>query len=674
MSTGTENAGATPAFQKAEASGNATVTQVGRDYTENHHHRYERGWQYLRGVGIDAAELDLAEYAFVDPAGPTGAGQTAWAVSRLTRPHERSHTLVLSGERGTGRRTAALHVLLKAGVDRERLRWLVLDWDQPRTEQIPHTPGHGFVLDLTEYSRLDDDFYTGLGDYQKAAHDDGAFLVILTDEGTWNPQTLTTAPIAHLRRPPAQQVAESHLRHRAPDRLDWLASPPFDTLLTDASQASDAARLAGLIAEADEAGRDAVKQQFTDWRKHLENWFTTHSSADDLRERALLVAAALLEDAPADIVLEAADKLFERVGGELPPGGPLAGRDLRVRLQAVNASVVGEECISLDEERHGLAEAVLKYVWQQRPQLRKVLLEWASQLSAPKGIAVRHIGRIADRLVQLSLLPGGSTVQSVMSEWIETGRTKHRQLAIGVLETMALHPDTGPGVRGWLYDWAKKTTGSGELVSAVAEICAGRLGEKYPRIALTRLRILAERNDDLAGKAVADAVRTLASAPERHLLVVSEIVQWAESADRATRKAGASTFLALTDLTDTSALPLFSTRQRAEDPAAAGIEDLLIRGWQAAIEESSTAAQAHIRLAGWLDSTDLPDAQLMPIAAAVLRGRLREAGAADLLTSSASDLGRTRRKELLHRLVDEQAPAPAASAPHAGDDTFPTQT
>ncbi|MFD6127083.1 hypothetical protein ACFWHE_36405, partial [Streptomyces hydrogenans] len=268
MSTGTENAGATPAFQKAEASGNATVTQVGRDYTENHHHRYERGWQYLRGVGIDAAELDLAEYAFVDPAGPTGAGQTAWAVSRLTRPHERSHTLVLSGERGTGRRTAALHVLLKAGVDRERLRWLVLDWDQPRTEQIPHTPGHGFVLDLTEYSRLDDDFYTGLGDYQKAAHDDGAFLVILTDEGTWNPQTLTTAPIAHLRRPPAQQVAESHLRHRAPDRLDWLASPPFDTLLTDASQASDAARLAGLIAEADEAGRDAVKQQFTDWRKH----------------------------------------------------------------------------------------------------------------------------------------------------------------------------------------------------------------------------------------------------------------------------------------------------------------------------------------------------------------------------------------------------------------------
>ncbi|MEV8626492.1 hypothetical protein [Streptomyces sp. NPDC051079] len=673
MSTGAERAGTTPAFQKVKATGNATVTQVGRDYAE-HHHRYERSWQYLRGVGIDVAELDLAEHAFVDPAGPTGAGQTAWAGAKLTRLHERSHLLVLSGKRGTGRRTAALHVLLKAGVRRQRVHWLILDWDQPRTEQIPHTPGHGFILDLTQYSALDDDFYTGLSDYQKAAQDDGAFLVILADEGAWNPRTVAAVPIGHLLRPPAQEVAESHLRHRAADRLDWLTSPPFNTLLTDASQASDAARLAGLIAEADEAGKDVVKQQFTDWRKHLEDWFTAHSSADDLRERALLVAAALLENTPAHIVLEAADKLFERVGGDLPPGGPLAGLDLRARLHAVHASVVGEECISLDEERHGLAEAVLKYVWQQRPQLRKVLLEWASQLSAPKGIAVRHIGRIADRLVQLSLLPGGSTVQSVMSEWIETGRTKHRQLAIGVLETMALHPDTGPGVRGWLYDWAKKTTGSGELVSAVAEICAGRLGEKYPRIALTRLRILAERSDGLAGKAVADAVRTLASAPERRLLVMSEIIQWAESADRATRRAGASTFLALTDLTDTAALPLFSTQERSEDPSAAGIEDLFVLGWQAAMEEPSTAALAHTRLAGWLDSSDLPDAQLMPIAAAVLRGHLREAGAADLLMSSASDLGRTRRKELFHRLIDEQTPATEVSAPPAGDDTFPTHT
>ncbi|MCP9956071.1 MULTISPECIES: hypothetical protein [Streptomyces] len=672
MSTGTTDAGMTLPFQKAEATGNATVTQVGRDYNE-HHHRYERSWQYLRGVGVDAVELDLAEHAFVDSAGPGGSGQAALAVSRLSRQHERSHTLVLCGEAGTGRRTAALHVLLKAGVHKERIRWLVLDWDQPRTEQIPHTAGHGFILDLTGYSGLDDDFYTGLGDYQKAAQADEAFLVILTDEGSWNPRTLANVPTTHLVRPPAQQVALAHLRHRAGDRVDWLTSPSLDTLLTEASQVSDAARLAGLIAEASEDDRDSIKQQFTDWRKHLEDWFTSHSSEDDLRERALLMAAALLENTPADIVLEAADKLFEEVGGVLPPGGALAGRDLRARLHAIHASVVGEECISLDEERHGLAEAVLKYVWQQRPQLRGVLLEWASQLSAPNGIAVRHLGRIADRLVQLSLLPGGSTVQTVMSGWIETGRTGHRQLAIGVLETMALHPDTGPGVRRWLYDWAKQKTVSRELVSAVAEICAGRLGQKYPRIALTRLRVLASRDDGLASEAVADAVRALANVPEQRILVLSEIIQWAESPESTTRKAGASTFLALTDITDTALLP--SAQEPAGDPTAELIDQLFIRGWRAALEEPSTAAEAHARLAEWLDSPALPDTLLMPITAAVLRGHLHEAGAASILvgTSSTSDLGRTRRRKLFRRLIDEQTLSPAASDSDAGGDTYPAQ-
>ncbi|MFF4323290.1 hypothetical protein [Streptomyces sp. NPDC001568] len=671
MSFGGEGYG-TPPSQKAQASDNANVTQVGGNYTR-HIHRYERSWQYLRGVSVDAAELNLAEHAFVDVAGAGGSGRASLAAGRLTSPHERSHTLVLCGQAGTGRRTTALHILLKAGVPKERISWLVLDWDQPRSEQIPHTPGHGFILDLTSSGRLDDDFYTGLTDYQKAARADEAFLVILADEHSWNPRTLTTVPTTHLVRPPAQQVAAAHLRHRANGRVDWLASPPLDTLLTEASHASEAARLAGLIAGADQDGKDAVKQQFTEWHTHLEEWFEEHSAEDDLRERALLMAAALLENTPPATVLGAADKLFEEVGGTPRPGGALAGRDLSARLGAIKATMVGEECLSLDDERHGLSEAVLKYVWQQRPQLRGVLLEWASQISAPNGIAVRHLGRIAERLVQLSLLPGGSTVQRVMSGWIETGRTGHRQLAIGVLETMALHPETGPGVRRLLYQWAQNKNISGELASAVAEICSGRLGQRYPRVALTRLRILASRTDDLAGESVAKAVRTLAKAPEQRLPVLSEIIQWAESGESATRKAGTTSFLALTDITDNALVP--SAPEPADDPTADMTDQLFVRGWRAALEEPSTAAAAHTRLADWLNSPALPDTLLMPIAEAVLSGRLHGVGAADLLvgTSSTPDLGRTRRKTLFHRLIDEQTP-PAATASTPGEDIHPPQT
>nr|WP_143657488.1 hypothetical protein [Streptomyces sp. alain-838] len=212
-------------LQQAEASDNSQVTQVAGDY-EEHHHRYVRGWEYLRGIRVDDAEMDLVETAFFDPPGPNGTGQVEAASDRLTRPYNRTQILVICAEAGAGRRTAALRMLRHAGVPMERILWLVLDWDQPRTEQIPHTEKHGFVLDLTGYRTLPEDFYTGLTDYQKDAESNSALLIILAEPSTWTPGTLTAAPVISLSRPPARQVATAHLRRLAPAREDWLDSAP----------------------------------------------------------------------------------------------------------------------------------------------------------------------------------------------------------------------------------------------------------------------------------------------------------------------------------------------------------------------------------------------------------------------------------------------------------------
>ncbi|WP_411139323.1 hypothetical protein [Streptomyces sp. C10] len=662
--TGLEDAVTGP-VQRADATGNARVTQVGHDY-EEHHHRYVRGWEYLRGVGVDGHEMDLVENAFVDTPGVNGAGQVAHAVSMLKRVDGRSHAVVLLGEPGVGRRAAALRVLRDAGVPRERIRWLVLDWERPRTEQVPHTKGHGFILDLTAYRSLPEDFYTGLADYQKEAEAAEAFLIILATPGAWAPEAFATVPRVRLVRPPATEIAEAHLRHLAAGRLDWLTSVPLDALLAEATQAADAARLARLVAQATGDDKEKVKQEFTDWKQHLHDWFERYSAPEDLRERALLVAAALLEGVPADVVLEAADQLFVEVGGVLPPGKALAGRDLDMRLDAIEASSVGDgENISLDAEHHGLAGAVLQYVWQQRPQLRRGLLEWASRISAPNGIAVRHLRRIATSLAQLSLLPGGATVLSVASAWIDTGRSAHRELAVEVLETMALHPLTGAEVRKQLYDWAHQKNTSEALAAAVAEICSGRLGQTYPRIALTRLRLLASREDGRAREAVAKAVRTLASTTEQRTLVLSEIVDWSESADDAVRKAGASTFLALTDVTRDNLLPLPVARETTDDSIDALAGQLLVRGWRAALVEPAAARAAHDQLAACLDSPSLSDEQVLPLAVEVLRGHLGQEGAAELLVGSAdsSSVGRTRRRRLLDQLISEEAASPTEPEP-----------
>ncbi|GGV28173.1 hypothetical protein GCM10010260_80740 [Streptomyces filipinensis] len=669
----TDAEGTASVQQQIEASGQAQVTQVAGDY-EEHHHQYVRGWQYLRSASVDDRELDLAEHAFVDPPEPQGSGQVAQAVGMLSRPYGKSHVLVLCGEAGTGRRTAALHALRKAGVPRKQISWLILDWDQPRTEQIPHAEGRACILDLTDYRDLSEDFYTGLADYQKQAQADDAVLVILADPNGWNPRILATVPAVHLARPSALKVAEAHLRHLAAGRMDWLTHDPLNDLLAPEAPASDGARLARLIAEAKDDDQSAVGKQFTDWQKHLETWFERHSAPGDLQERALLIAAALLDGAPAAVVLGAADQLFTQVGGELPRGGALFGRDLDKRLAAIDASYTDDEGISLEEKQRGLSAAALKYVWRQRPQLRPVLLEWASQISAPNKIAVRHLQRIADCLVPLALLPGGSTVLSVARRWIETDRVAHRQLAIHILQTMALHPVAGVAVRKQLYDWAQQKTTSEQLITAVAAVCAGELGQRYPRVALTRLRLLASRDDDQARDAVADAVRTLASAPEQRVLVLSEIVEWAESSDSTIRKAGAGTFLALTDITSDILLPLPASQEstgEAVDAPNVLADQLFVRGWRAALQEPTTAQAAYRHLAAWLDSPELQDDQVLPLVAQVLRGYLGQEGPSGLLVGSpdSSELGRARRAQLFARLISEVAsPASPTAMPRSGGD------
>ncbi|MET8012868.1 hypothetical protein ABZU86_13520 [Streptomyces sp. NPDC005271] len=648
--------------QQADASGNARVTQVGRDYVE-HVHRYVRGREYLSGISMDDHEMDLVENAFVDVPGPNGPGQVIHAVSKLKRPHCPSHALVLLGETGAGRRTAALRVLRDAGVPRERIRWLVLDEEQPRTEQIPHTDGHGFVLDLTSCSALPEDFYTGLADYQKEAEAAEAFLIILATPSTWDPRTFTAVPTVRLARPPAREIAESHLRHLADGRLDWLTGAPLDALLAETTQASDAARLARLVAQANADDKDAVKQEFTNWQEHLRLWFEKHSKPEDLRERALLITAALLEAAPAEIVLAAADQLFAEVGGTLPPGGALAGRDLNARLRTIQAARLDGESISLDAKRHGLAQAVLSYVWQQRPALRQPLLEWASRITTPHGVAVRHLRRIADALALLSLLPGGRTVLAVATDWIDTGRSAHRELAVDVLEAMALDPVTGAGVRKQLYDWAHQKSTSEALATAVAEICAGKLGKMYPRVALTRLRLLASRDDGRAREAVAKAVRALASIPEQRTRVLSEIVDWSESADETVRRAGTSTFLALAEDPNSTPASTATAQETANASDEALISQFFIRGWRAALLDRATAKKAYAHLAGWLDFSELPDDQVLPLTAAILRGSIGQEGPAALLVSHGTDLGRTRRRTLLDQLFAEQSASLTVVAP-----------
>lgn len=86
-----------------------------------------------------------------------------------------------------------------------------------------------------------------------------------------------------------------------------------------------------------------------------------------LSAAGLLIAIALLDRLPADVVMAAADRLFALVRGVLPPGGALAGPDRETRLEITGAKRVEDDGLSLDQARHRLDEAVLTHVWGSAP-------------------------------------------------------------------------------------------------------------------------------------------------------------------------------------------------------------------------------------------------------------------------------------------------------------------
>jgi hypothetical protein len=658
--------------QEAEVSDGAVVTQVAGDY-EQHYHRYVRGWEYLEASNIHEEEISLVKETYVEEQVSLGQkGQADRSIGFLINPDRPANVLVLSGAVGSGRRTTALRILLGTGVSEKNIYSLVLDWDRPRVQQIPYTSGHGFLLNLSSYSTLPKDFYEGISDYQRRAAEANAYLIILAAPGIWNPGTVVFVPQVDHLAPLALKVARSCLEQWAKERLSWLAEDTMlAELLVPATSPGDAARLARIIADQTNLDQERVKDEFGNWTDYLRGWFVEHDQDGDLRERALLIATALLDGVPAGIIMRAADRLYKRVGGKSMPGGALAGPDLDERLAIINARRVGIDAISLSEGRHGLWEAVLRHVWKQRPPLRRVLLDWASDISAPDAIAVKYLDRIAEGLTSLVAGPDGWTALQVISGWIATDSPVHRRLAVGMLESMSTHPNVGIVVRKYLYDLAKKKNISEAVAETVADVCAGALSYSYPRMALTRLRLLASREDGRGAAAVARSIRALASDAGRRPLVLDEIIDWAESDEPSMRQAGAAAFLALADLDGDDPIALSLAKDLDVDTITNLASQMFIRGWVAAFRHPPTSDRALASLGTWLDSPKFPDRQVVNIASAVLAGRVGNGAIADLLVgrSATTEVGRRRRIQLLQNLVS----TPISSVDNADQQSEPSE-
>jgi hypothetical protein len=180
--------------------------------------------------------------------------------------------LIVTGERGIGRRTAALRLLSGISADGP-IYELVPTWKRPSTSILPPLPRARCLLDMSEPTERPPsaDFGKKLLDW--ARERDLVLVVIATDETgahRWADSAGNAA--IGLRSPDARELAAHELRLTAAGeaRTAILDDPSFTNIWLSAPKAADTRRLVELIAEEPFRSPEQITDEYQGWRQWIE--------------------------------------------------------------------------------------------------------------------------------------------------------------------------------------------------------------------------------------------------------------------------------------------------------------------------------------------------------------------------------------------------------------------
>jgi hypothetical protein len=535
---------------------------------------------------IDPAEVEYCQAIFVD--------HPQVAEARVVL--ETQSAVALLGPPGCGRRTTGTALLASLRVVPHRV---VVDAED-LGRQLEIEPGHGYLLDLDEdLDQLTPKAGIWISGLVTQLRAENSFLVVRAPERSWSALGLSddALHVIYLTSLPARVVFRSHLAATTSAALAeaWTQSEPVGRHLAGATP-PDGVRMAKIVARTIAAhvpeGRqpDQVMSEYTNWAEDLATWFRGTTGPAHGYKRALLLAAAVLEGAPAGTVFGAADGLARIVGLAPEPGGALAGPDASDLASQIEAELRGGR---IEFGRPAYGTSVLDHVWSERPQLHKKLWEW---LTAIPGSGDEGSGQAARALTELAIRQhDASLVSAAARRWAEDPVSR-RDFAVPELTCAALSDEIGRDVRRQLYEWAARTSAGEAIHLTVAAVCAGSLARQYPQIALTRLRNLVMRPNTIVQESVFESLVMLAAESGMYRNVVSEVTRWVNE-DEPRRSAGLRAFLRLATPGEDGQIVILA---KAAEPDTAALASL----WRAALRDSRQdgVANAAAQLASrWLD-------------------------------------------------------------------------
>ncbi|MFF5264471.1 hypothetical protein ACFY4C_36570 [Actinomadura viridis] len=539
---------------------------------------------------------------------------------------------VVAGRPGSGRHACALRALVQISAARVNeghndliLKNVTPDWEEPNTSLLPSHPSHGYILDVEqsiEQWNSRSERASDLVSFAAKLHSRGSYLVLISNEHGWplDSGAQTRVHVLITQRPSARDIAIRHLVeiYRKPERAHWLDIPSevssqshndkdhgcLSYLISDDTSPARAAALAARLSsiEGDEKSRKSVAEEFQAWAAHLKSIFGDGAGDVYARRRSLLITSALLDGAPATRVHQTAREfLGERTNGDDSADvmAILGSPDLKTRFEDIGAEVKNHR-VRLDGKR-GLARATLRHVWEQQPEIHRLLLRLIKQITKADGAGAEHLEQISRLLVDLAVHENDVSLFEVGAEWAQD--PARHDLVTRMIGDAALSDTLGAQTHRLLLEWAKKNN---HQATVAARVCGAEFGLRLPRKAMVRLRWVLEvpqRNTPVS--TAENAVRKLASHAETLPIVWKVIVGWLSKQEITVGTARA--FLAVLDpQLDASALKEL-LRAGEHD---SHIADILSHGWRLAMaqprvsQEVQEVAKSWIRL--FTQDNDLP--------------------------------------------------------------------
>jgi hypothetical protein len=460
-----------------------------------------------RTRSVAKEDRDHLDARFVSPPG----------LQRARNRLRESHTVLLDGVPGGGRRAAALMLLHELPDGRGSLHELpdtVDDADTPLLDLDDIGDDDRILLDLSEadahrflavQSALSD-FRSGL--LARNAH----LAVVLPHQLDYLMSDQLKRLVVELGRPPAHRVLVRHLRCTGitPEPGD-LDGPALTSYLTRAPL-RDVAGLAHRISRRrDDSPPDRGLPHWLAASLAEQHDQTARVAADlsisqDGRRRALLLSLAMFHGAAPGVVLHTTNALLRAVSHPPDTTPRLDRTDLYADLAGVGAEVHPDGLVRFGIP--GYDRAVREHFWTFLPDLHQKLRTWfrdsLADPSVPAEVRVAAVARYSAECLR--------TARPEDLTWLAEQWTSPRapaRLIEDASQALARGLESEPHGRFFrqrIYEWCTSPDTGRALQQVLVLVCSRTMPGSHPDQALVRLHHLARRT---RGQVAADAQAAL---------------------------------------------------------------------------------------------------------------------------------------------------------------------